>query len=273
MLFFASIIAALGVTLFLVSYIAKMLLAKRPGMGWIFLAWITGGILAMLAMIPLGMFASNLDPQVLFIVTLLLSFVISSAAYKYINQMGWGGAFTTNIASIVIGMITFVVAILASGNSIQGTLDSFDQLAKQKAAMSGALAEGDFSADTLTEAIDATQQAEEQSLENVEASEDIVDADEEPVFKEKDLLPKGTLRELQAKEKPYVSPKYHVVSIGKIGSYIGRPIRVNRTNGKTIKGALVAIRGNSAVIKRRIHNGLATTPIALSTISKLEVYR
>jgi len=269
MIFFASIIAAIGITLFLVSYIAKMLLAKRPGMGWVFLAWITGGILATVAMIPLGMFATELDPQVLFIVTLVLSFIISSAAYKYINQMGWGGAFTTNIASTVIGMITFVAVILVNGHSIQGTLESFEQLAKQKEAVSGALAEGDFTVDSLSVAVQATEE------EFADSEDNLADADEEmePVFKENDLLPKGAVREQQAKQKPYVAPKYHVVSIGKIGSYIGRPIRVNRTNGKTIKGALVAIRGNSAVIKRRIHNGLATTPIALSTISKLEVYR
>ena len=272
MIFFASIFAAFGITLFLVSYIAKMLLAKRPGMGWVFLAWISGGILATVAMIPLGIFASALDPQVLTILTLVLSFIISSAAYKYINQMGWGGAFTTNIASMVISMITLVAVILVNGNSIQGTLESFEQLAKQKEVMSGALAQGDFSAESLTDAMQASEQVLEESDNQEEELADSAD-DMEPVVKEKDLLPKGTLKELEAKQKPYVAPKYHVVSIGNIRSLVGRPIRVNRTNGKTIKGALVAIRGNSAVIKRRIHNGLATTPIALSTISKLEVYR
>ncbi len=270
MIFIASLVAAFGVTLFLVSYIAKMLLAKRPGMGWVFLAWITGGILASLAMIPLGIFAGDLDPQVLFIITILLSFIISSAAYKYINQMGWGGAFTTNIASSVIALITLVVAVLANGNSIQETMDSINSLTKQKSALTTALEEGDFSTETLDQAIQASQQEADQTVSD---SEDEDAVDEDVAVKEIDLLPKGTVRELKAKQKPYVAPRYHVVSIGNIGSYIGRPIRVNRTNGKTIKGALVALRGNNAVIKRRIHNGLATTPIALSTISKLEVYR
>ena len=272
MILFASIVAALGITLFLVSYIAKMLLAKRPGMGWVFLAWITGSVVAAIAMIPLGMFGGSLDPQVMFIITLLASFVISSAAYKYINQMGWGGAFTTNIASSVIGLIAAVGVVLVSGNSIQDTLQTVNQLSNQKSAMTGVLAEGGLSGDKLSEAITA---AEEQAKSDQE-QEDIADeeaSDDDEIVKENDLLPKGAQREIAAKDKPYVAPRFHVVSISNISAYIGRPIRVKRSNGKAIKGSLVKVRGNNAVIKQRIHGGVATTPIALNTITKLEVYR
>ncbi len=281
MIFLASVVVALGVTLWLVSYIAKMLLAKRPGMGWIFLAWLVGGILAMVAMVPIGMFGVELNPNILFVIMLLVPFLISSAAYKYINQMGWGGAITTNIASSVIGMITLLAAILVSGNSIQGTLDSINQIAKQKQAMSGAVAGGGLSIDGLSSAVAESENIIEQGIDqehaaNEDGGDDNMSADSEEddlVIKETDLLPAGAVKEEVIKQKPYVAPKYHVVRIGKIGSLIGRPIRIHRTNGKTLKGALVGIRGNSAVIKQRIHSGVATTPISIATISKLEVYR
>jgi len=266
MIFFASLAAALGATLWLVSYIAKMLLAKRPGMGWILLAWITGSVLAGLAVIPLSMFGSNLDPQILFIATLVLSFIISSAAYKYINQMGWGGAFTTNIASSVIALVAVVMAVVLSGNSLKDTFNSVNMAAQQNASFSG----------SFTDAEQTTDLTEDQDLENSEDElDDTVASDDdlEPIFKEKDLLPKGTLKELHAKEKPYVSPKYHVVKIGRINSLVGRPIRIRKSNGKVVTGSLQKIRGNSAVVKQRIHGGEAVIPVSIASIRKLEVYR
>lgn len=295
MIFFASIVAALGITLWLISYIAKMLSAKRPGIGWIFLAWITGGILSALVVTPIGFFASEIDPTILFIATLGLSFVISSAAYKFINQMGWGGAFTTNIASYVIGLVTFVIAIILSGNSLKQTFDTITIAAQKNATMVGSFARNDISHDILlyqestkeeSEVSDRENENNEYAnggdfnndndiandLENAAATEN-QDEYLEPEFKENDLLPKKLVRQNQAKEKPYVSPKYHVVRIDRINSLLGREIRIKKSNGKVVAGSLQRIRGKDAVVKQRIHGGEAIIPVSLATIRKLEVYR
>lgn len=287
MVFFASLIVALGATLWLVSYIAKMLHAKRSGMGWVFLAWITGGIFAVLAAIPLSMFASELDPTVFLITSIVLSLIITSAAYKFINQMGWGGAITTNIASNVIGLVAVVVAVLATGNSLKDTYSSFNEIAQQNSSMAGGLIGNDVNLNTNDVINDGTLFAEN-GMSDVndnnplnahdainEGGEELVEMDEdmEPVFKEADLLPKSVLRQEQAKKKRYVSPKYHVVSIGRINSLVGRSIRISKSNGKVVAGSLQNIRGNNAVLKQRIHGGVATIPVSIATIRKLEVYR
>lgn len=266
MIFFASLAAALGATLWLVSYIAKMLLAKRPGMGWILLAWITGSVLAAIAVIPLSMFGGDLDPQILFIATLVLSFIISSAAYKYINQMGWGGAFTTNIASSVIALVAIVLAVVLSGNSLKETFNTVNMAAQQNASL----------AESYVDNGQAGDQVDDQTLDNEnEVLEETANLDDdlEPVFKEVDMLPKGAVKELQAKQKPYVSPKYHVVQIGRINSLVGRSIRIRKSNGRVVAGSLQKVRGNNAVIKQRIHGGEAVIPVSIATIRKLEVYR
>lgn len=269
MIFFASLAAALGITLFLVSYIAKMLHAKRPGIGWVFLAWITGTVLAALVMIPLGMFGQSVDPLILFIATIVLSLLISSAAYKYINQMGWGGAITTNIASSVIGLVAMVLAVVLSGNSIKDTFSSIDIAGLSNPAMLDSMKEDDFSEHSAYEDTDLNSVDNDgQALVSVDEDDDM-----DPVFKETDLLPKGAVKEMQVKVKPYVSPKYHVVSIGSINSLVGRSIRISKSNKKVVAGALVRIRGNDVIVKQRIHGGEATVPVSLASIHKLEVYR
>lgn len=265
MIFFASLAAALGATLWLVSYIAKMLLAKRPGMGWILLAWITGSVLAAIAIIPLSMFGSGIDPQIMFIATLILSFIISSAAYKYINQMGWGGAFTTNIASSVIALVAIVMAVVLSGNSLKETFNSVNMAAQENISLSDGFANTDQSADLD----DGSALSDDTNTDEVAS----VDDDLEPIFKEVDLLPKGAIKELQAKKKPYISPKYHIVQIGRINSLVGRSIRIRKSNGRVVAGSLQKIRGNNAVVKQRIHGGEAVIPVSIASIRKLEVYR
>jgi len=268
MIFFASLAAALGATLWLVSYIAKMLLAKRPGMGWILLAWITGSVLAAIAIIPLSLFGGDIDPQIMFIATLVLSFIISSAAYKYINQMGWGGAFTTNIASSVIALVAVVMAVVLSGNSLKDTFNSVNMAAQKNISLSDGFANTDQSSN-FENGSEVAHDTDTDEAEDVAS----VDNDLEPVFNEIDLLPKGAIKELQAKKKPYVSPKYHVVQIGSINSLVGRSIRIRKSNGRVVAGSLQKIRGNNAVVKQRIHGGEAVIPVSIATIRKLEVHR
>lgn len=284
MIFFASLIAAFGITLWLVSYIAKMLHAKRPGMGWIFLAWLAGGILAALAVIPISIYAKDIDPNILFISTLVLLFIISSAAYKFINQMGWGGAFTTNIASSVIGIVALVMAIVLSGNSLTDTYNTINIAAQKNASMASAMAGGDFSQELASDPSDSTSISDQLLMDNEsdnntngEDNESLAntveDDDIEPSFKETDLLPKRVVKQIEAKQKPYVSPKYHVVRIGKLNALVGRSIRIHKSNGKVVAGSLQKIRGSNAVVKQRIHGGVAEIPVSIASIRKLEVYR
>ncbi len=101
-----------------------------------------------------------------------------------------------------------------------------------------------------------------------------LDDDIEPTFKESDLLPAGTIRELKAKEKKvYIEPKFRVVSISSIRSAVGKNIRILNTNDTSITGLLRKVNGNNAVIEQHLGGGVATTPVSLAKIRKLEVYR
>ena len=114
MYFAASLFFAFAITLFLVSKIAKMLNAKRPSIEWVLISLVISAALATVTIILLGMFIQGLDPSILLAITLISVFIVSSTAYKYLNQLNWSGAFTLNIASIAIGLLTAVVAIVLS---------------------------------------------------------------------------------------------------------------------------------------------------------------
>jgi len=269
----ASLLVAFIVTLFLLSKIASMLHAKEPGMGRIFLASIAGSIAATIVLVPLGLFGQGIDPNIMLILSVLIVFIISSMAFKYINIMSWGGAITTNIASIVLSLISLTAAVVLTGGSIDKTISAVNSAMQENGVMVAGMASGDFS--SISENTEQATEGMEGENVNEEMSEEVaLEDDYEPTFKEKDLLPPGTIKELEAKEKKvYVEPKYHVVSIASIRSAVGKNIRILNKNDKSITGLLKTIRGNDAVVEQRLNGGLATTPISLAKIRKLEVYR
>ena len=249
-----SLLFGLVVTLLLVSKIATMLLAKKPGVERIFLASVVGIIAAIATIIPLNLFVTGIDPNMMLILTVLIVFVVSSAAFKHINEMSWGGAITTNIANIVLSLIAVTASVVLTGGSIDETIKSVTGIAK-----------GNINMVSTVESSSEMQNSEEVALE---------EDGYEPTYKEVDLLPAGTVKELEAKEKRvYVEPKYHVISINNIRSAIGKNIRILNSNGNSITGALKTISGNDAVVEQRLSSGLATTPISFAKIRKLEVYR
>lgn len=268
MYFAASLFAAFVVTLLAVSYIAKMLLAKRAGIAWVFLATLVGSILAGIALVPLKIFVQGLEPMVMLIISLVVVLIVSSAAFKYINQMSWSGAITTNIANVVISLMTVVAAVFLNGESIKDTISVVTSTAKTNSAMVESVAIGEIE--------DALQS---QSLTEVNEVDDISTAPEnvfEPVVTEKDFLLPGAAKALEAKKKKvYVEPKFRVVSIGSIRSAVGRKIRILQKNGTTVLGNLRDVKGSDAIVARRLSasSGEAVTPISIARIRKLEVYR
>jgi hypothetical protein len=262
-----SLLAAVLITILTVSKVAKMLHAKRFDFGWIVLASVTSGIVALLASFGLGLFVEGLDPMVMLGLTLAVMFIVSSAAFKFINQMSWGGAITTNIANMVIGVAGLTAAIVLNGGSLTKTINDLNITAKKNTAVMESVAHGDMRA--LTES--GIETAETGAL----PEDEVMDDDGlEPLVTELDLLPKGTVAALKKKEqKIYTEPRYQVVNISSIRSLVGKSVKIHKKSDKIFEGTLKRVSGNNAVINLRIGNGYADTPISLATIRKLEVYK
>ena len=250
-----------------------MLHAKEPGMERVFVASIVGIVAAVITLIPLNIFVKGIDPNVMLILNVAIVFLVSSMAFKYINVMTWGGAVTTNIANIVLSLIGVTASVILTGGSINDTVKAVSNVVKENTGMVENVTSGNI--DSI--AGSGVENNSYDNLDNDEAVNDqelVLDDDVEPVIKEIDLLPEGTIRALKAKEKKvYREPKYHVVSIASISGIVGKNIRILNKNGKSITGSLKKIIGNDAVIEQRIGGGLATTPVSLAKIRKLEVYR
>ena len=277
MILVGSLIFAFLVTLFLVSKIASMLHAKKPDMGRIFLASIVGSIAAAITLIPLGIFLGGIDPNIMLILSIAIVFIVSSMAFKYINVMTWGGAITTNVANIVLSLVALTASVVLNGGSINETVAQMGSIAKENSNMVQSVATGDLNAVMSTDSEMSSENSNMDQEDNEIPANDeelVLDDDLEPTFKESDLLPAGTVRELKAKEKKvYIEPKFRVVSISSIRSAVGKNIRILNSNDTSITGLLRKVNGNNAVIEQRLGGGLATTPVSLAKIRKLEVYR
>jgi len=259
MYFVVSLFVAFLITLFSVSKIAKMLNAKRFDVSWVFFALLLSGILATAIIIALDIFLQVQDPKIMLAITLASAFVVSSAAYKYINKLNWSGAFTLNVASMAIGILTLVTAIVINGESINETFDKINISAKNNTSIVSSMEIGTADASTIKE------------LKN---TEDETSENEDSVITELDFLPAGTVRDIKRKEKKvYIEPKFRVVSLGDIRSAVGHRIRIYRKNGNMITGALKRVDGNDAVISRYTSKGTVIMPISIAKIHKLEVYK
>jgi len=271
MYFAASLFVALVITLLLVSKIAKMLNAKRFEINWVFFALIIGIGLTTIAVILLNMFVQNQEPNIMLAMTLITALIVSSAAYKYINKLNWSGALTLNMASMAIGLLSLVTAVVINGKSVSETFDTLNISAKNNTAMIKSIATGE-SINNNREAI-----SEDDSEGTIVGTENDISAEndaENESITELDLLPAGTIRDIKKKEnRVYTEPKFRVISIGSIHSAIGHKIRIHRKNGNTIIGALKRIDGNDAVISKYSNKGTVVMPISIAKIHKLEVYK
>jgi len=273
MYFYASLFVAFVITLIAVSKIAEMLLAKRPNIGWVLLASIVSAGSAILTFILLSTFIKGVDPMVMMIISLSAMFIVSSAAFKNINQMSWSGAVTTNIANIVIILITMTAAVVLNGKSLEDELSAMNMVAKDNMLMVESAASG-YQDDTFLEAEDDSLAMNGGGSLSETFTEENGFEEEEPQITEKDLLPPSAVKSLERQKKVvYKEPKYHVTQVGNIRTLVGYTVRILKNNGNTISGSLKKVSGSDAYIEQRISNGTAVTPIAVAKIRKLEVYR
>ena len=259
-----SLLVAVAVTLFVVSKFAKMLLAKRPNLEWITLASIVSAVIAVATYITLNLFVTGLEPMTMLGITFSAMILLSSIAFKIINKMSWGAAIATNVANIVIMLATSIAAIVINGEPLNKIVNSIAHTAKTNTMMVSSMVHG-------------SKEIEPAVANKTDAGipdEEVMDDNEsEPTFTELELLPKGAITEAEKKQKPYAVPKYHVVSIDEIKTLIGKSLKIQTTKGSVIRGFLQQVNGGDAILDRRINGGTAITPIALSAIKKLEVYR
>ena len=111
-----SLLLSAAVTLFVVSKIADFFLAKRPEIKWVMLAILGSVFISFVTYIGLTVTIAWLDLSVtdqsltltnLYPVTVLgisgtIIILLSSIAFKVINQMCWPSAITTNFISVAI---------------------------------------------------------------------------------------------------------------------------------------------------------------------------
>ena len=287
MYFALSLVAAAAITFYLVGRIAKMLHAKRHGPVWVFVASLVGLGLSSLALVPLGIYVKGLEPMEMFIVTLALVFVIMSFAFKFINQMNWSAAITTNVANIVIGLITVVTAIVLNGESLEDSFRSVAHMTKQNTSLVQSVVTGETipaeqesaqTSDEFVNGVDGNAESDPATTmqEDLAANDDQQAEDElEPVVSELDLLPPAAVAEIKRKKQHvYVEPKFRVISLGSLNSAVGKTVRIHRKRkADSITGMFVKRSGGDLVITKRTKNGQATIPVAVSSIAKLEVYR
>ncbi len=285
MYFALSLAAAAVITFYLVGRITKMLHAKRHGPVWVFVASLVGLGLSSLSLVPLGIYIKGLEPMEMFIVTLALVFVIMSLAFKYINQMNWSAAITTNVANIVIGLITVVTAIVVNGESLEDSFRTVAHMTKEKASLVQSVVSGEevlneSEQEVIADDLDANnsdvadEPPEATMADDLAATEGESEDALEPSLSELDLLPPAAVAEIKKKKQHvYVEPKFRVISLGALNSAVGKTIRIHRKNADSVTGVLVKRSARDVVIKQRMKGGSAITPIAVSRISKLEVYR
>ncbi len=219
-----SLLVAVVVTLLVISKIAKMLLAKRPQLEWITVASVVSAVIAIITYVGLNLFVVGLDPMVMLGVTFGTMLIVSSAAFKYINQMGWGAAIVTNVANVVVILATSVAAIVLNGESLSETISSITHGAKNNTAMVGSMVNG---SEFTNPALEST----EMNL----PEEDVLDDDgNEPMITELDLLPKSAVKALD-KKRIYIEPTFQVVSIDSIHSLTGQTIKIHQKTAKWLK--------------------------------------
>jgi hypothetical protein len=256
-----SLLVAVGVTLFVVSKIAKMLLAKRSGLEWITVASIVSALIAVVTYVTLNIYVAGLEPMMMLGITFGAMILFSSIAFKVINQMSWGAAIATNVANVVIMLATAIGAIVLNGESLNKMVDSITHSAKSNTMMVSSMVKG-------------TELVEPASTEVGIPEEDMLeDSESEPMITELELLPKAEIKEEQKEKTIFVAPKYHVVSIDNIKSFVGKSLKIHTIKDTVIIGQLQQVKGNDAMLYRRVNGGTAITPIEFSSIKKLEVYR
>jgi hypothetical protein len=244
------IVVAFAATLWITSFFARLMSAKKPNMVWIFAAWLLGVMLSMGVVISLNLFV--IDQQIRLTLTYLTPLIVLTIIYRRLNKMDWIAAVTTSITAFSIGVIAVVIVIISLGKPLDKTIINI-------ASEVG-----------LVEEIKPTE-----SLAEVSETED--EAYEEVTLTDQDLLSPQVIAALEKKkireQKSYIEPTFQVISVRRASGAVGYKIRLAKKNGKVLEGILSEISGGQLIVKQNLHGGMVTMPITLGSVRKLEVYR
>jgi hypothetical protein len=238
---------ALLVTLWITSFFARLMSAKKPCMVWIFIAWITGSILSVAAIISLNLL--TLSNPVHLILIYLVPLLIFTLVYRLLNKMDWIAAITTNITSFSMGVIAIVIVIISLGKPLDQTII----LLASKVGLVNSV--------TSAEVIAASDNEEE-----IEGT----------VFTDQDLLRPMVISALKQQkkrqQKNYIEAKFNIMSIRRAKDAIGHTIRLSKKNGTVLEGVLRQITDEQFILQQTVQGGIATTPITMKSVKTLAVY-
>ena len=244
-------IVAFVATLWVTSFFAKLLHAKKPDMAWIALSWLIAIIISGVALLGANILA--LDKYLDIAAMYFFPLVVFTLVYKIVNRMNWAAAMTTNVVAIAVGVIAVVLTIVTLGKPLEKTLTEI-------AASVGLVNET---------TIDNTAELEDVG----ENEDDFVDI----ILTDEDLLSPKVATALKKQKKivvkNYKEPKFRLISVRRASGAIGYKVRLLKNNGKVVEGSLSKIRGGELIVKQNLYGGIATTPIAINSVKKLEVYR
>ena len=256
MLTFPILIVTFLTTLWLTSHIAKQLFARQPGMPWVFVSWVVGIIFGFASLILLDVLV--LEPMLTVILQIVMPVFFSTLAFVLFTQISWGGALTTNIAGVFIGLILSVVALVVLGLPLEKTFGAARVVLHNGKAQVTSMITGKPADVIVTDAPVAID-------EQIEL---------EPVYTSRDFLPEAAQKALAKQDEVVLkTAKYHDMNVFNARRAVGMLIRASWKDGRVATGKLEAVEGGDLIVTLRRKEGLAQVPIAMSKLKKLEVYR
>jgi len=225
------------VVIFLSSFIAKILKAKRHQPYWMVIPW----MLAFVAAVTANIF--QLDGLYAVAVALVV-FILS---VEMIMGMGFTGAVTVSFASIAILTMTSAGSLYGlhrAGTKIEPITNSALTFFPTSKYYNLGIFE-----------------------KNEKEETDLLVDDLMLGYTDLDLLPNKVVK------RPVIESRvYREIDPRNAGSMIGASIRLLKTDGTTLKGNIVSLKGKKLTINRYITGkGAIKAPISLSSIKKLEV--
>lgn len=233
------LLAGIGfVVIFLSSFIAKILKAKRHQPYWMVIPW----VLAFVAFVAANVF--QLDG----LYAIAAGMVVFILSVEVILGMGFTTAVTVSIAS-------FAILTMASAGSLYGLYRTGTPIEPITNSALSFLPASEYYNLNFMEKNDDTEET------------DLLVDDLMLGYTDLDLLPNKVIK------RPVIESRvYREINPRNAGSMIGVSIRLLKTDGTVLKGNIVSFKGNKLTINRYIPNkGAIKAPISLSSIKKLEV--
>ncbi len=226
------------VVIFLSSFIARILKAKRHQPYWMLIPW----VLAFVAYVTANIF--QLDG----LFAIAAGMVVFILSIEVIMGMNFTTAVTVSIAS-------FAILTMVSAGSLYGLQRAGTKI--------------EPITNTALTLIPSSEYYDFSFLEKNEMDEetDLLVDDLMLGYTDLDLLPNKVIK------RPFIESRvYREINPLNAGSMIGASIRLHKTDGTVLKGNIVSFKGHKLTISRYVTTkGSIKAPIALSSIKKLEV--